>query len=324
MTQTLKFKMKSIEGQEVKVVERIFHAKFKALPEEGDGTFEAYVSVFGNADSYGEIVDRGAFKDFLAAYPPDPTTGIPRYPKGVWAHDWSKPISATLEVREDDFGLYIKGRLVLEVQQAAECYALMKAGVITDFSFGYGVDEDYMDSNDGLRHLRKLSIFEYSPVLVGANRRAELIGVKADGQESGDQGGEGGDGAAAPAAGDPPATGEGDGAAPAAAPGEEEKPTAEDAAKAMKEAVEAIKACTIALEAVKTAIESSGSPAPDGSGSGDNAPGAAGSEGGNPGDGKVDLGTDNGKQFAKLILKEARSIDKSVEKLIIKAKKITN
>jgi len=295
------YESKSINGKEVKIAKFICPARFKALPEEGEGIFECYVSVFGNADSYGEVVDKGAFKDFLAE-------NFPRYPKGVWSHDWDQPISKTLEAREDEFGLYIKAKLVLEVQRAAECYALMKAEVITDFSFGYGVDEDYQDGTDGLRHLKKLSIYEYSPVLVGANRRAEMIGVKSENGKKEDEGS---------AAGDTPAPE----AAPAAAPVvEEAKPTPEEEqAKAIKAIGEGIKAANSILEAVKTAIGTLGGPTAVKEGQGDEPPAPGDND---AGDNSVDTGTDNEKKTAKLILKEARGIDKSVERLIIKAKQI--
>jgi len=144
-----------------------------------DGIIEAFVSVFGNVDAYGEIIDYGAFKDSLAE----------KLPKGVWSHDWREPIAATLEAKEvpagdpmlpesiKNFGgLYIKGKLVLAVQKAAEALELIKEKVIDEFSIGY-MDEETYDAEDG-RHLKKLRLFEWSPVLVGANPMTEVVSVK--------------------------------------------------------------------------------------------------------------------------------------------------
>lgn len=69
-------------------------------------------------------------------------------------HDWAKPIAKTLEAYEDEQGLYIKGKLILEVQQAKEAYALMKEGVIDEFSIGYSVLADELDTS-GYRHLER-------------------------------------------------------------------------------------------------------------------------------------------------------------------------
>ncbi len=145
------------------------------------GIIEAFVSVFGNVDSYEEVVDAGAFAESLKV----------RVPKGVWSHDWTQPIAATLsaeEIMPGDMrlplairnfgGLYIKGQLVMEVQKAAETNALIKAGVIDEFSIGYREEETYT-GEDGFRHLKKLTLYEWSPVLVGANPETILVGIKA-------------------------------------------------------------------------------------------------------------------------------------------------
>lgn len=159
----------SIDGQEVTLEYKDLPVQLK-VDEKEEGVVEAYVSVFGNVDSYGEIVEKGAFAESLKS-------SFPRYPKFVWAHNWEEPLGPTLEAHEDERGLYAKGKFVLSVQRAREIYELMKAGAITDFSFGYKVDEDVVDEN-GIRHLKKLTIFEWSPVLVGANPKATLLNVK--------------------------------------------------------------------------------------------------------------------------------------------------
>jgi len=132
-----------------------------------EGVVEAIVSVFGNVDSYAEIVDRGAFNESLQK----------KLPKGVWSHDWQQPIAKTLEAYETEKGLYIKFQLIKGVQKADEALLLMQAGAIDEFSIGYEVMEDYIGS-DGFRHLKRLRLYEYSPVLVGANSETELISVK--------------------------------------------------------------------------------------------------------------------------------------------------
>lgn len=141
--------------------------QIKATDDE-KGIVEAIVSCFGNVDSYGEIVDRGAFLESLNH----------KYPKGVWMHDWTQPVAKTLEARETDEGLYIKGQFNLETQRGKEAYSDVKFGTIDEFSIGYSVLEDELDM-DGYRHLKKLKLYEWSPVLVGANPSTQVLGVKA-------------------------------------------------------------------------------------------------------------------------------------------------
>jgi hypothetical protein len=140
--------------------------QFKIKADE-EGIIEAYVSIFGNVDLMNEVVEPGAFKKSLER----------KLPKGVWMHNWEKPIAKTLEAKEDSHGLYIKGQMIMEVQQAKEAYALLKEGVVDEFSIGYQVDKDAIDEN-GVRHLKELTLYEWSPVLVGANQETQLLGIK--------------------------------------------------------------------------------------------------------------------------------------------------
>lgn len=163
---------RKIEGEDVQILRLPFHANLKVVGEEdGKMIIEGYASVFGNVDSYYEVVDPGAFTDFLRSY-------FPRYPKLIWAHNWEDPIGITLEAREDERGLFVRGELTAGVQRAEEAYKLIKAGAITDLSFGFRVDQDMIDQNTGVRHLTKISIYEWSPVLVGANGEALITAVK--------------------------------------------------------------------------------------------------------------------------------------------------
>lgn len=168
----MKVKKLTIDGKEVSVFEHIAKAEFKAVDGEGEGIIEAYVSIFGNVDHAGEVVEKGAFTESLAR----------KLPKVVHSHEWDEPIGKVIESREDEKGLYCKFQLVLGVQRAKEDYELMKAGAIDEFSIGYSIDEDTTDEQ-GIRHLKKLTLYEISPVLVGCNPATELLSVKGVGKE---------------------------------------------------------------------------------------------------------------------------------------------
>lgn len=148
-----------------KILRVKFQTELKAVKDEG--IIEAYVSIFNNIDSDGDIITRGAFLESLAK----------KLPKGVWSHNWDAPIASTLEAREDEKGLYIKGQFVLTVQKAREAFELIKAGVIDEFSIGFRIlDWEYNDA--GNRVIKKVKLYEWSPVLAGANPETELLGVK--------------------------------------------------------------------------------------------------------------------------------------------------
>ncbi|MCD9196068.1 HK97 family phage prohead protease [Streptomyces albireticuli] len=167
-----------------------FTARVKAagvadgLAEEGQ--FVALVSVFGNEDSMGDIVRPGAFTDTLTEWQAkgDP---IPV----IWSHDWSDPFShigTVIKAVETLQGLEVTGQITdLDTNPtAAQVYRLLKGRRVTQFSFAYDVNEGAWVSDDahpwgGYYELRKLSLHEVGPCLVGANQETELLAAKAAG-----------------------------------------------------------------------------------------------------------------------------------------------
>lgn len=138
-----------------------------------DGSFEGYGSVFGNADSYGEIVMPGAFKKSLAKHAKEKTS-----PLMFWQHNRDNPIGVWDELEEDTRGLYGKGRLLRGVQKADEAYILMKNKAIRGLSIGYREIRAEPDGNN--RKLIELDLMEISPVSFPANRSATITSVKSD------------------------------------------------------------------------------------------------------------------------------------------------
>lgn len=145
--------------------------KLKKFGEQGE--FEGYASVFGNRDSYGDIVEPGAFAGSLREHLEKNSM-----PKLFWQHDSWKPIGSWLEMEEDDVGLKVKGRLNMEVQQGREAYALLKAGDIDGLSIGYRVLESEEDEGRGATLLKELDLVEVSVVSLGANPSALVSGFK--------------------------------------------------------------------------------------------------------------------------------------------------
>jgi len=140
----------------------------KAAPAE-DGTFEGYASVFGVVDQGYDVVERGAFVKSLAR----------RKPKMLWQHEMDKPIGVWDEVREDERGLYVKGRLLTEVAKGREALALLKAGAIDSMSIGYRTVEATMEQGDRMiRKLLEVDLFEISIVTFPMLPDAKVTGVK--------------------------------------------------------------------------------------------------------------------------------------------------
>lgn len=133
-------------------------------------TFEGYASTFGNMDQVGDIIERGAFTKSIAE----------RFGTGqikvLWQHD--QPLGMPVEMREDDRGLWVKGR-VSKTRLGDEALELMRDGVIDRMSIGFSIPKGKSDiDGDGIRRIREVKLYEFSPVTFPANEAAVITGVK--------------------------------------------------------------------------------------------------------------------------------------------------
>lgn len=126
----------------------------KREPDQ-DGSFEGYASVFDVVDQGLDVVSRGAFRKSI---------GSGRPVKMLWQHDQSQPIGVFEEIREDEKGLFVKGRILREVQKGREAMALMRAGAIDSMSIGYKTKQASQEGGGSVRRLDELDLFEISLV----------------------------------------------------------------------------------------------------------------------------------------------------------------
>jgi len=145
---------------------KTFQFEIKSL-DDATGIIEGYASTFGNVDLGGDVVEKGAFKKTLKEQKDVPI---------LWQHYSDEVIGVTLDAKEDDYGLYVKGQINLDVQKGREAYSLIKMGAIKGFSIGYSTVKDLWDQ--GARHLKELKLFEWSPVTFPMNTAAVCTGVK--------------------------------------------------------------------------------------------------------------------------------------------------
>jgi len=140
-----------------------------------DGTrIEGYASLFGLTDQGGDIVVRGAYAASLKrlAVRGDKV-------RMLWQHDPAKPIGVWDEIREDEKGLWVKGRLLPEIAQAREAAALVEAGAIDGLSIGYRTVSAERDGK-GRRLLSEVELWEVSLVTFPMLAEAK-VGRKSDG-----------------------------------------------------------------------------------------------------------------------------------------------
>jgi HK97 family phage prohead protease len=166
--------MKRFERKDASGVTARLAPVFELKGISDKGVFSGYGSVFGNVDQGGDIVEKGAFALSLAE--------ISRTSKTVpilWQHNPEEPIGVWEDMKEDDHGLLMKGRLLIDdVAKAREAYALMKANAVRGLSIGYRTRDYSIDEVSYTRRLKQLDLVETSVVTFPMNEEAQVTTVK--------------------------------------------------------------------------------------------------------------------------------------------------
>lgn len=156
---------------------------FQTRAEDGELYIEGYFAVFGSRywlwDEAYETIERGAFEgqttqDVRALVNHDSTLVLGRTTSG------------TLELREDERGLW--GRITINQadQDAMNLYERVKRGDVSQCSFGFDIieqDVEYREEGPTVWHIRKVKLYEVSVVTFPAY---EDTGVEARKRELND------------------------------------------------------------------------------------------------------------------------------------------
>jgi phage head maturation protease len=161
---------------------KTFAAEVKVV-DEASGIVEMFVAGIGNVDDGGDVFEPGAFEESLRM----------RKPKGVSDHDWSRRVAKTLEASEVKAGssglpakmraagaggLRLKAQYNLATQMGRDAFENIRFfGEEQEWSVGYVAEEATRDE-DGIRHITKAGLYEFSDVLFGMNPITATVGVK--------------------------------------------------------------------------------------------------------------------------------------------------
>lgn len=157
--------------------------RMKAGPADGlkEGEFLVYPSTFTRTpDSYGDVIAPGAFLDTIAEWKDSGHT-LP----GLFGHRLDDPdfyVAGALDMGEDEHGWWVKGEFDLESPKGPQVYRLVKGGRLNQLSFAFDVlEEGVVDLGDGetANELRRLKVYEFSFVPIGANQDTSVVAVKA-------------------------------------------------------------------------------------------------------------------------------------------------
>lgn len=157
------------------------------IKADGDAmSFTGYGAVFGNVDSYGDVIEAGAFAETLRAAK---TSG--QWPALLLQHggmmagaDDMMPVGVWTDMAEDGRGLWVEGKLA-QTQRGRDAYELLKMKprpALNGLSIGFMAKEYSVGTkpHEPRRTLKKIDLIEVSLVTTPANPKARVQNVKAD------------------------------------------------------------------------------------------------------------------------------------------------
>lgn len=138
------------------------------VDEAGEITGTAWP--FGSADRVGDVIEKGAFT-------------APALLPMLFAHDQSQAIGVWDSIAENDNGLVVKGRLLVDnVSRAREVRALVREGAVTGLSIGF-VTRKAAPRHGGGRTISALDLHEISIVPVPSHPGARITIIKSEGND---------------------------------------------------------------------------------------------------------------------------------------------
>ena len=142
-------------------------------------TIKGYASVFGNVDSDGDVITRGAYAKTIQEWGPAGKNRI----KMCWQHDIWDPIAKTIEMYEDEKGLAFVAQAPKDVPYINDRIKMIEAGVIDELSVGFRIIKRE-DGRDGVRKITEVKLYEYSLVTLAANDMARVTSVKGESMQT--------------------------------------------------------------------------------------------------------------------------------------------
>lgn len=143
------------------------------LDEEKEGSFIAKIAELNVIDLDGDETKPGAFKD-------NGEVLVSAYQHGSWMG--SLPVGKAV-ITEEGKNVLATGEFNLKSDAGREHYESVKfSGGLQEWSYGFKVEEADEETRDGqrIRVLKKVKVFEISPVLLGAGVDTGTLAIKAD------------------------------------------------------------------------------------------------------------------------------------------------
>ena len=150
----------------------------KAVAEGKNMYVEGYAAVFGNEDSYNDIIVQGAFTKTIQG----------REGKRIklcLQHDLDDVVGKIEELREDEKGLWFKAK-ISNTTKGKDLAILIEDDAINEISIGYQAVVWEVDEVRSVRLLKEVKLYEVSFVTRAANPQAVVTATEIKQEEPDD------------------------------------------------------------------------------------------------------------------------------------------
>ncbi|MCJ8298923.1 MAG: HK97 family phage prohead protease [Pseudomonadales bacterium] len=138
--------------------------------DDSQGIVKGLGSVFGNVDSDGDIMMKGAFTKSIQ----ENSHRI----KYLYQHRLDKPVGKMEELFEDSTGLNFVAKLALKTRLGKDVFEMIKAGVLTENSVGFQTIKQNYNKVEKVNRITEVKLYEISAVTVAANPLAFIEEAK--------------------------------------------------------------------------------------------------------------------------------------------------
>lgn len=152
-------------------VKRVTSAQIKALDDEGQG--RAVIATLNTIDKDGDVTVPGAFG----------AQGV----KIVPAHDWGHIPLGKGTIREEGNEAIADFQLNLDIEAGRDWHSALKFDLengqpLQEWSYGFAISDEGADFGEfegqQVRFLKRLKVFEISPVILGAGEGTRTVAIK--------------------------------------------------------------------------------------------------------------------------------------------------
>lgn len=143
--------------------------------DDEQGIVKGLGSVFGNVDSDGDVIEKGAYSKTIQE-----NKGRIKY---LYQHRLDKPVGSMKELNETNEGLEFVAQIATKTTLGRDVFEMIKAGVVTENSVGFSTVKQQFDNEKKINYIKEVKLWEISAVTLAANPLAIISGAKGEGIE---------------------------------------------------------------------------------------------------------------------------------------------